>query len=270
MKSSTAFVPLLGLVLGTAIAQNPVPTRIGTNLDGQASGVPEPVSITVGIDAASPTGPQLLLSGGSEGRLALLALGIRPIEQRLEEAILLIEPLITVPGEFGKEGTLGLPLDLANTAMIGQTWYAQGVQYSPPPMGEMFQLSARLGVRFAAGNPQPQLFYNGPPLTATLVTKRVQDLAASHEVLSSVLAPTGGYELRLQSTSSAGGVTHVWLTLEAPGPDEKVSPEPEIRRVDVPLGGNAEPRIEVAIEQTIRGQLGARVFLLAAVIERDF
>lgn len=271
MKSTIAFVPLLGLVLGTSIAQTPVPTRVKTSVDGLTSGFPEPVDLKLGIDASPGLGTRVLLTGGLPADLAILVVGNRPIEFKMEQGtILLVEPLAAVPGEFDKEGVFALPVELTSTALIAQIWYSQGLRYSPPPMGETFQMSERLGVSIAAGNAQPPLYYAGPPLTSLLLTKRVQDLAATHEVLSSVLAPTGGYLLSTRAVQHANGVTTVWLGLEAPNPEEIVRPEPEIVRTLSALGIEAQARIDVLIEQRTRGTAGLPVFLLAAAIERDF
>lgn len=267
----TAFLPLLALVLGTVTGQNPVTTRVHTALDGPATGYPDPVTITLGIDTARASGPALAMSGGIPHALGAILLGAQPAEIRMPQGtLLLIEPLVAIPGTFDPVGTLALPLDITDAAFVGVKFHAQGLQYQTLLPIEFFQMTPRLTVTFVAGNEQPPLAYDGPPLTATLLARHEQDLAANYEVLATVMAPTGGYDLRLSGIDTANGATHVYLILEAPEPAKNLPPILERKTARIELGTGPEARIEVLVEMRVRGVVGPPVFRLAAMIERDF
>jgi hypothetical protein len=269
-----SFLPLLGLALTTAIAQTPVPTRAKTTLDGPATGYPDPVTVTLGIDASGPAGSMLRMTGGLSGALAALALGTQTTMVRMPQGtLLLVDPLVVIPGVFDTQGSFQMPFDILEPAFVGVSFHSQGLHYlrgpaSPP--ADYFQMTPRLTVTVVAGNEQPPLTYDGPPLTATLLTKRVLDLAATHEVFGSLRVPTSGYVLETMGWNHVPGATRVWLVLEAPAADEVVMPRIEDKLVLADLGTKAEDTIEVWIEQRRRGGADVPVFLLAAVIERDF
>lgn len=269
MKSSSAFLPII-LVLGTVVGQNPVPTRVSTILDGPATGYPDPITITLGIDAAGTSGPALAMSGGIPQAGGVIILGASPAMIRMPQGtLLLLDPLAAVAGVFDPKGKLALPLDVSDAAFVGVSFHAQGLQYQSILPVEYFQMTPRLTVAFTAGNKQPSLYYDGPPLTATLLTRRELDLAPTYEVFTTILAPTGGYDLRLQSMDTANGVTSVYLVFEAPAPDKWVPPQPERKLVLVDLGTGPEARIDVMVEARTRGVVVPPVFRLAAMLVRD-
>ena len=270
MRRSSAFLPILALALGTVVGQSPVPTRVSTILDGPATGHPDPITITLGIDAAGKftpaLAPALAMSGGIPEAAGVILLGVEPAIIRMPQGtLLLLEPLAAVAGVFDAKGTLALPLDITDTDFVGVKFHAQGLQYQSILPVEFFQMTPRLTVSFTAGNKQPPLYYVGPPLTASLIAKRDQDLAPTYEVFTAVTVPTGGYDLRLQSVDTANGVTRVYLILEAPEPAKSVPPQPERKLVLVDLGIGPEARIDVLVETRTRTVSVPPVFRLAAM-----
>jgi hypothetical protein len=272
MKSQHAVLPFLGLLLGGIAAQSPVPTRLATLLDGPASGYPEPVTLKLEIDTVGMADPALRMTGGIPLGAGAILLGTRTAEVELPQgALLLVEPLVVVAGELDANGAFGLPLDVLHPGFVGLTLHAQGLVYRGGMLPvETFQMSPRLTTTFVAGNAQPPLDYDGPPLTATLLAKAEQDLAPVFETYVEVLAPTAGYDLRVDATDVVPGVTRVYLVLEAPDPEKGLEPDPTRVRLTVPLGVLPEARIDLLVEQRIRGQQVPPVALLAAVLERDF
>ena len=276
MKKMTvfAFLPLLGLVLGTAVAQNPVPTRVKTDIDGVVSGYPDPSALRLTLDSSGPRGPAIRFEGGLGGNSALLALGLKPVEIKLpNEALLLVDPLVMLFGEFDPYGVFALPVDIADPALVGARIYAQGVNLTPRDPGnrpvEYFQMTKRLMIEVAAGNPQPPLVYKSPPLTATLVVKREPDMAPQYEVFHEIDVPTWGYDLVLQSVTKDPDVTRIYLVLMTPTPVTHL-PKREPERLLVELGTDVAAKIEVLIEQRYWNVTNLPVFMLAAMIERDF
>lgn len=271
MKTVSAFLPLLGIVLSAVVAQDPVPTRIKATLDGVASGYPQPVDAMISLNAGGPAGPEISLYGGQKPELGLFLVGTKAVEFELPMgAVLLVEPLVVLPGVFSSEGMMSLPIDLFDRRLIGMPFYIQGVHYSPPEVGEIFQMTQRLEVTYVEGNLQPPLYYKGPPLTATLVRTKAPERELFYEAVTQFYVPTGGYELRLVGIDQNNGVTHVYLLLEAPNPDEIVSPDAELKRLVVGFGDEPRPNIELLVMQTTRGMQNTQVFQLAALLERDY
>ena len=271
MNRISTFLPML--VLGVLVAQSPVPLRAKTATYGLPSGYPEPLDVALAIDATTPLGPMLSFTGGQRDAIAVLAVGLAPASVTMPQGtILLVDPLLTIPGIVDAEGRFGLPVDILNPSFVGFTLYCQGLHWLPPSGDsvEFFQMPAGLEVAFVEANKQPDLTYVGPPVTATLLAKRVADLPATHEVYASVLVPTGGYDLRLTGFENQNGVTYVYATLEAPNPEENVSPVPETKRLLTELGVHAEGRIELMIDQQVRRLPTPPLFALAAMFERDF
>lgn len=271
MKTVSAFLPLLGLVLSAVVAQDPVPTRIRATLDGVPSGFPQPVDATISLDTGGPAGPEICLYGGQKYESGLILIGTTPIEVELPfGAMLLVDPLIVLPGVFNSEGKMSLLIDLSDRRLIGTPLYFQGVHYMDPGAGDLLQTTQRLELTYVEGNAQPPLFYKGPPLTATQVARKEPERVYSYETLTKFYVPTGGHDLSLVGVGHSNGVTQVFLLLEAPNPDEIVSPYPENKRLVVDLGQEAEPRIEVMVMQTTRRMQNTQVFQMAAMIERDY
>ena len=277
MKKLTvfAFLPLLGLVLGTADAQNPVPTRVKTDIEGVVSGYPDPSALQLALDASGPLGPAIRFAGGLGGHTALLAFGLKPAEIKLpNEALLLVDPLVALIGEFDPQGVFELPFDVVDPAVMGAKLYVQGLHFTPQAPGdrpvEYFQMSERLVIEVVAGNAQPPLAYKGPPLTATLIAKRDQDIATHYEVFHQITVPTSGYDLVLQSVARDPDVTRIYLVLVKPDPQSIVLPRIETKRLLVDLEIEVAAQIEILIEERFRSVPGLPAFLLAAMIERDF
>lgn len=271
MKHAHVFLPLIAL--GAIAAQTPVPMRTKTATYGPATGYPDPVAVALAVTTTDLQGPQLKLTGGYQDALAVIALGLAPTSVTLPQGTtLLVDPLVTLPGAFDATGAFALPLDLFAPDFVGATLYAQGLFWVPPPARsvEFFQMTAGLEITFVAGNAQDLLTYDGPPLLATLVAKRVGDLAASYEALATVTVPTSGYEFLLQGTEVLGTTTALYAKLIAPNPDEVVNHEPQTLRLPIDLGTNVEARIDLMVEQSVRHMSGILVFKRAAVLERDF
>jgi hypothetical protein len=277
MKHASPWISLSAialLVANSAPAQNPVPTRVRTETYGMASGTPKPVPLRIGLDASGDRPTMVLVSGGTQGELAALLLGIRPAEIPLTaDAMLLVEPLGAMVGTFDAAGGFGVPVDIADPALIGQPQYWQGVQYVPPAGGkpalEVFQLSQGLHIEIVAGNPQPPLSYEGPPLTATPIHKLL-DGAPSYEVLNSVVVPTSGWSFGVSILDNSNGMTSIYLVLEAPSPNEIVMPVVETKRVLVPFETPPDQEVRIYIEQRTRGVPSLPAFLLAAVIDNKY
>lgn len=273
MKTAFAFLPLLVLSSAALIAQNPVPTRVKTEIDGPATGVPDPVDLALGLVAARVPGPALTFRGGIGGNGALLAFGLKPAEILLPyNALLQVDPLVIVAGSFDEAGELTVPVDVADTSFIGIKLYAQGLHFAligPTKPVVYFQMTPRFAVEYFEGNEQPPLAYEGPPLTATLLAKRDHDMPMTYEVLTKVAVPSGGYELNLVSVDN-NGATVIYLSLVKPNPDEIVTDPPETKQVFVDLGVEAREKIEVYVEVRIRGVPGLPVYKLAAMMLRDF
>lgn len=77
---------------------------------------------------------------------------------------------------------------------------------------------------------QPQPTYKGPDVQASF-----EERGGLHRVLVKVLAPSGGYKLRLEETRRVGAATAAYLTLEAPGPEEAATMALEEQQADVSL-----------------------------------
>ena len=84
------------------------------------------------------------------------------------------------------------------------------------------------------------------------------------------MVPSTDWDLRLEGMDFDAGVTRVYLTLEAPNPNMGVLPVLETKRLPVDLVGPVGERIEIQIQQTVRGLPSLPVFALAAVIEARF
>lgn len=271
MNRISTFLPMLAL--GVLVAQSPVPLRTKTATYGLPSGFPDPLDVALAIDATTSLGPLLNLTGCQRDALAVLAVGLAPASVSMPQGTtLLVDPLLTIPGIADAEGKFGLPVDILNASFVGFTLYCQGLHWVPPPLNsvEFFQMTAGLEIAFVEANKQPDLQYVGPPVTATLLAKRVADLPATYEVYTTVLVPTGGYDLRLTGFENLNGVTYVYATLEAPNPEENVSPVEETMRLLTELGIYVEGRIELLIDQQVRRLPTPPTFALAAMFERDF
>lgn len=273
MTFARVLLPALGLALGTAtvLAQNPVPTRVRADTFGVASGTPVPVNFTIGIDAYEPVGTVIMVRGGTPGALAVVALGLRPTAMPLPfEAILLVEPMVTVAGVFAGDGAFGVPVPLAKPVFAGREVLAQGlhVQGSIKAV-DVFQATAGLRTSILPGNAQPPLAYVGPPLTATFVACNRLMAEPKYMLMASFVVPTSGFVLRLQSIGSDQGVTRAYLVLEQPGPDEMVMPIEQTQRLWLDLGATVESHLQVLVERRMRGVVGLPYFALAAEIETE-
>lgn len=277
MKTSSIRVSVLGLCLCAGVAQNPVPTRVGVELYGEASGYPNPLSAALHLDVAARGGPRLLLDGGQPDAIAVIAFGLRKAALAMPQGTtLFVEPLAVAAGNFDANGEFALALDVTDPAFVGAKVYAQGLHYvpvllpqAPARTVEYFQMTRGVGVGFVAGNPQPALSYRGPRLRATPIATR-DGAVTTHAVLAQIDVPSGGYALQLAGVDHDSGVTRIFLVLEAPAPSEVVTPESETRRLVVDLAAASLPSIEVQIEQRVRGSIGMPAFALAAVVERDY
>jgi hypothetical protein len=77
---------------------------------------------------------------------------------------LLVSPdVVAVNGVFDGAGCFEQPIDLAKLDLAGQAVYVQALQMSKT---ESVSVSEGLSMRFAPGNRQPPLYYDGPPMTA--------------------------------------------------------------------------------------------------------
>lgn len=278
MNRNRVLFSFLVVALGTAglaVAQNPVPTRIKTSLIGSGTGTPAPVDLTIGVDASGPRDSLLRIEAGTPLAVAALILGVQPTSVTLPyDALLLVDPVAVVVGTYDSEGKFGIPLQLTNVSFVGQSVWAQGLNFLPVqgggPAMVVFQASPALLTSFYPGNEQPPLGYSGPPLTATLIAKATVAQAPQYEVLSSVRVPSSGWKLDLQSVDTNDGATMIYAVLEEPGPDEIVLPVVENLRLLVMLGMDPETRIQVWIERRVRSRVNPPVLRLAAEMLRDF
>jgi len=257
----------------TAQQHDPVPTRVKVESYGSASGTPEPsAAFQTRLDTNAIGESVIRVSAGWPGELAGLFLGRQPQALALPfNATLLVDPVQTLFGSFDRDGNFALPLDLADTTLIGSLYF-QGLNYLVPGPGKpavvVFQLTQGLKLTIVPGNEQPpQLPYAGPPLTATLVASQVP--GDTFQLLNRIVVPSTGWDLRLEGVDARPGVTRVYLTLEAPNPNIGLLPVLETKRLRVDLGSPGE-RIEVHIQQVTRGVPSLPAFLLAAVIETSF
>lgn len=278
MLANRVLVPFFGIALGTvglALAQNPVPTRVRTDLIGAGTGTPTPVALTLAIDASGPRETLLRVEGGTPLAFAGLILGVGPTSIQLPyDALLLVDPVTVVAGTYDKDGKFGVPFDLTNTSFVGTTFWSQGLNYVPEqgggPAVVVFQTTPALMTTVRPGNDQPLLGYVGPSLTATLIVKATVAQAPNYEVLSSIRVPTSGWNLNLIGIDRNEGVTAIYAVLEEPSPDEIVLPMMENKRLLALVGMDPEPRIQVWIERRVRGRLNPPMFLLAAELLHDF
>ncbi|MHC4514330.1 MAG: protease complex subunit PrcB family protein [Planctomycetota bacterium] len=121
-----------------------------------------------------------------------------------------------------------------------------------------FLLAFLLGALLVGGcatggqGPQPddrdaaKLTYAGPEVQAVL-----QQRPNLHQLSVRVQVPSGGYELRLDETRRTGAVTAIYLTLEAPGPEEDVTGAEEEKHARVSLQPE-ESAVHVYIRQVQR------------------
>lgn len=268
-----AILGVTALCVSATVSQNPVPTRVKLELYGSASGTQNPADFRVDLDVSGPRESTVAATHGLPHGLAALLLGTESTDVLLAHgASLLVVPSVVLPGVFDGAGSFAVPIDLASTAFLGQSLFAQGLCYAPPPDGgsEVFRLTQGLRTVFVAGNEQPPLSYSGPPLTATLLAHTDPKIDTRHELLCSIEAPTSGWSVGLQSTHTDQGVTTVYMILVAPSPDDVTLPVLTPVRLVVDLGFAAAPRIEVMIERRTKDTPSPPVFMLAAAIDRDF
>lgn len=257
---------------------DPVPTRIRYEVYGASTGTPSSPMIDLTLD---PAGAQaaLVIVNGAEGHLACSLIGSRPAKLSLPfGAVALVEPDIAVmPGLFDAEACCGLPWLLAEPALIGISCYFQGLNLGPVsgqnPGIVTFQLSSAIRLDYLAGNEQPQLPYGGPPLTATPIYNRVligPAVLPRFDVRTCVVAPTSGWVFSLDSVEVTEAATIVYMTLEAPGPDEKVLPVLTPLPVCVDAGRVPSERIEIRMRCTTRDVGCHGTYEMAAVIATDY
>jgi len=261
-----------------AWAQNhdPVPTRIKVESYGGASGTPEPgPEFQIRLDA-NPSGESMIrVSGGWQGELAGLFIGLHPSLISLPfNAVLLVDPVVSLFVSFDRDGNFNVPLNLASRELIRPALYFQGFHHMIPGAGKpdiiVFQFTEGMKLIAAEGNVQPPTQYVGPPLTATLIASTNAEDQTSFEVLNRIEVPTTHWDLRLESVNNLNGVTRVYLTLEAPGPNDPALPVVETKRVLADLGFSAGDKVEIHIQQVTRGVPSIPAFHLAAMIETDF
>ncbi|MEZ5963704.1 MAG: hypothetical protein R3F56_07645 [Planctomycetota bacterium] len=274
MTFARVLLPALGLALGTAglvLAQNPVPTRIRADSFGTASGMPVPVNLAIGVEAYEPVGTAILVRGGSPGALAVVTLGVHPTALALPfEGTLLVDPMVTVAGIYAGDGTFGVPVPLDKPIFVGREVLAQGLHLRVGSEIEAFQLTPGVRTTVLPGNAQPPLAYTGPPLTATFVSCNRLLQQPKYQLMTSVLVPTTGWTLRLQSVGAVEGYTRAYFVLEAPAPGEMVMPVECLERVWWDFGAVVEPHLQVLVETRVRNTIGLPYFALAAEIETVF
>jgi len=272
MTLARVLLPAVGLALGTMVpAQDPVPTRILTNTLGTASGTPLPSGLVLGVHGEAAMGTAILMCGGKVGALAVLALGVEPTKVLLPfDATLLVQPLVTVGGVFDHNGDFALPVPLDKPVFVGREVLAQGLHIAlaaDEPIIEAFQATAALRLAYLPGNKQPPLTYVGPPLVTTFVAADPKLLEGTFHVMTTVVVPTTGWDLRLLSLHDGGAVTTAYYVLEEPGPYETVAPMLETKRVWVNLGHTVGAELRIMVQRQVRGVLPQPFFALAASIE---
>lgn len=270
LHEALTLLGVTALCVSASVCQNPVPTRVKLQNYGAASGIPSPVDLALDLDATGPEQSVLRISHGQPRGLAALLFGIEAADLTTAYgARLLVMPVVAVAGSFDAQGSFAIPVDIANPAFVGRPLYAQGACYVPEEK-EVFQLTQGLETTFFAGNEQPTLAYAGPPLTAVLIARADARIDTKHELACEIMAPTSAWTLVVQGTHTDGGVTAIYMILEAPSPDEAVLPVLSPLRTVVDMGFAAAPRIEVLIERRTRAMQAPPAFVLAAAIDRDF
>ena len=265
------FAPCVSISVSSA--QSPVPARVAVEHYGVASGTANTTTLRIEMDARNAEQSTLRVRGGTPGNIAGILIGSSPASLPLPFGMtLLVAPNATpVFGVFDKNGRFALPIDLGDPQRVGQTLYCQGFQFQPPKDPKIgiivFHLSQGMKVGFAKGNAQPNLTYNGPAFTAILMRETLgKDSAPSFAVLSRVLVPTAGYQLRHHGTQSTGGVTRIYLTLQPTN-----QPQLQVvvsKRRFVTLAPRPASKIEVWLNTS--PWLPAYARARAAVIQRDF
>lgn len=249
--------------------QNPVPVRLMAETYGHTTGVPDTLGIA--FDPGGAAGPVLRADGGTPGALAvaLFAADAATIQVPGVGLLLVRADAVALTGTFDENGRLELPVDVARPDWVGADVYLQFAQVRFAPELQI-GLSKGLSLRFAAGNAQPPLTYAGPPLTATLVQFTADSEPYGYGLATTIVAPTAGFTLQLDSVQSTAAVTRLEFWLEAPGPDEIVAQVLTTHRDYRDFGLDVAPRIEVWVRRTVRGEPGGPEPELAAVIERDW
>ena len=252
-----------------SIAQDPVPTRVHADPFGSASGSPLPLDVSLDFRVDREHGTRLRMNDAAEGALAIVVLGLREQQTALPYgATLWVDPLVTLPFVVGPSHAIEIPLGLADRSFADLTLFAQAVQFRPTP--ERFQATAAVALAVTVGNPQPPLFYVGPPFTLTPVANATRIDEGRMEILTAVEVPTSGWVLDLQAVARAGDLTKVYLVLDEPAPDEYVMPVMETRRLVVDLGPQPSKTVQFLVERRVRGLPTLPAFLLAAEVRTDF
>lgn len=272
MALTRKLLPLFGATLAAgalAFAQDPVPTRVHADAIGGPSGTPVPYDVTLDLRVDPLAGPCLRISNAVFGAGAVMVLGFSSAVLPLPfDAQLLVDPVVTLAGIVGPSRSFAVPFALTVPAFVDHALYAQGFQFIESPL--VFQGTQAVSLAFVAGNAQPPLFYKGPPLTVTPVMNRTRYDDGRLELFTSMVVPTSGYTLTLQSMATAQNITRLFLVLDAPNPDEYVLPIMETLRLNVDLGVRPAKVAQLLIEQSIRGAPTPQLFVLAAEVHNDF
>lgn len=256
---------------------DPVPTRISFQQYGRFTGTPSFPVLGLELDARSTTSA-VTISNGQTGDLACTVLGTKPARFPLPfDAIGYVVPdLAVLPGLFDHEARCPLPLDLAETALIGQRIYCQGFNLGPPPGVHpailTFQASPALVINFHEGNAQPDLTYLGPVFRAVPV-QEVLDMTVLPEVAlrTWVIVPSEGHEFRLDGVQHTEAATMVYLTIVQPKPEDSVRrPQPVDLYRFVEVGQVPTQEIRIWITVVTRDQIDIPFYQLAAVVRTDY
>jgi hypothetical protein len=288
-------------------AIHPVPTRVETSHFGEYANPGNGMALqcyvgdersAVQVAGGQPDANIVLFCSQQRGQLEL------PFG-----TFLLSANCVQVLGVFDDKGVFEMPVDLARSELCGCTFHFQALEVVEPrvrdsrynPIGHeretvsswerKLTLSDGLSVRYATGNPQPELGHINPPLTAILC----KDVGTFIPTLYNLLVrfeAADSYELIVDNVTNLPGKTEIYVRLKSPGgPSGAI----ETHRKVVDLGLFPEPIVEVwvgldharAVDETIlglgeehsaptlfkdlpRGEKGCRCYALGAVVETIF
>lgn len=254
---------VISRVLGGARdAPNPVPTRIETAYYGENLNTPILyVDCYIGGESTSA----IRVTGGEPGETVALFCATEPAEVILPWGVFLVSPACEViPGVFDDEGCFYAPINLGDRGLIGQTLYFQaGVLRD-----DIAMLSWGFKLRFANGNPQPALNYEGPAAQAIPCKGLNKFLPTMYTLLLRFEAPAS-YELFVNDVvyiDWTAGKIMVYATLKSPGPP---TGENQWHRAVAPLGPYPTLDVEVWVNLD-HGDPCAGPYQLAAVVDLDY
>lgn len=252
MKVNKVLAAASGLVLASFLAgqlpHNPVPTRIETEIYG---GYTTTAGLEIDCYLGGAKHSVIRVRGGDAGSFAQILVAPRPSWIRLPfENTLLVSPdAVPYSGVFDAEGAFCMSLDLAEEGFCGYSVYFQGLQVKPSHDG--CELTAGLKVTYHEGNRQPDLNYEGPPVTAILCKASENRSSPEFGVLFRADLPEPGYDLVAERVEmSDRGTTLVFLSLvpKAALPEMMKPPiDGERLRNFVEFGELVAPDIEVLV-----------------------